>query len=85
MSEEQRKQFKAKLPEDMEAGVYTNAVSVHVNANEVVIDMAYVMPNTPEPMLKVVSRSNMSHKTAKSFLNVLQNAILDFENKSKGK
>lgn len=83
MAEEQQKQFKAKLTEDMEAGVYANAVSVHLNANELVLDMAYVLPNTPEPMLRVVSRVNMSHKTAKSFLNVLSNAILDYENKNK--
>lgn len=83
MSEPNKKQFKAKLSEETEAGVYANAVSVHVNANEIVIDMAYVLPNTPEPMLKVVSRVNMSHKTAESFLNVLSNAILDWKNKNK--
>lgn len=83
MTEPNKKQFKAKLSEENEAGVYANAVSVHVNANEIVIDMAYVLPNTTEPMLKVVSRVNMSHKTAESFLNVLSNAILDWKNKNK--
>jgi len=77
-----QKQFKAKIPEDIQAGVYANAVSVHFNPNECVIDMAYVLPNTKDPMLKVVSRVNLSHKTAESFLKVLSNAILDWKNKN---
>ncbi|MDA1060571.1 MAG: DUF3467 domain-containing protein [bacterium] len=80
-----KKQYKVKLREELEAGVYSNAVSVHVNNNEVILDMAYTMPNMPEPMIKIVSRVNMSHKTAESFLNVLSNAILDFKNKQKKK
>lgn len=83
MAEQQPKKYKVKLSEGMEEGVYANAISVHFNANECVIDMAYVLPNTSEPMLKVVSRVNMSHKTAESFLKVLSNALLDWKNKSK--
>jgi len=78
-----KKQYKIKLPEGAEEGVYSNAVSVHFNNNECVIDMAYALPNMPEPTLKIVSRVNMSHKTAESFLKVLSNALLDWKNKSK--
>ncbi|MBD3361066.1 DUF3467 domain-containing protein [Candidatus Peregrinibacteria bacterium] len=85
MAEEKKKQYKVKLPEEQEAGVYTNAVSVHFNTNECIVDMAYVLPNTPEPMLKVVSRVNMSHRTAESFLKVLSNALLDWKNKGEEK
>lgn len=83
MAEEKNKKYKVKLPENLEEGVYANAVSVHFNRNECVIDMAYVIPNTQEPSLKVVSRVNMSHKTAESFLKVLSNAMLDWKNKTK--
>ncbi len=83
MAEKNGKKYKVKLPEGKEEGVYANAVSVHFNANECVLDMAYVIPNSSEPLLKVVSRVNMSHKTAESFLKVLSNAILDWKNKSK--
>ena len=82
MAEEKGKKYKVKLSEDQEAGVYSNAVSVHFNANECIIDLAYVLPNAQEPILKVVSRVNMSHKTAESFLKVLSNALLDWKNKS---
>jgi hypothetical protein len=82
MAEEKKKKYKIKLPESKEEGVYANAVSVHFNSNECILDMAYVIPNMPEPVLKVVSRINMSHKTAESFLKVLSNAILDWKNKS---
>ena len=78
-----KKQYKVKITEEMENGVYANAVSVHFNNNECVLDMAYTVPNASEPLIKVVSRINMSHKTAESFLKVLSNAILDWKNKNK--
>ncbi len=83
MAEE--KKYKIKVPEDIEQGAYANAASVHFNGNECVIDMAYVIPNSEEPTLKVVSRVNMSHKTAESFLKVLSNALLDWKNKTNKK
>ena len=83
--ENTQKKYKIKLSEQMENGVYVNAVSVHVNNNECIIDMAYTMPNMPEPVIKIVNRANMSHKTAESFLKVLSNAILDWKNKQSEK
>lgn len=83
MAEAQKKEYKVILPESMEAGVYANAVSVHFNNNECVLDMAYTIPNSKEPSLKVVSRINMTHRTAESFLKVLSNALLDWKNKEK--
>ncbi len=81
MAEKSPKKYKVKLPEELEQGTYSNAVSVHFNQNECIIDFAYVLPNTPEPALKVVSRINMSHRTAESFLKVLSNGLLDWRNK----
>ncbi|MFA6991694.1 MAG: DUF3467 domain-containing protein [Candidatus Gracilibacteria bacterium] len=83
MAEQPKKHFKLVLPEGMDSGVYANAVSVHFNNNECVIDMAYTIPNTTEPTIKVVSRINMSHRTAESFLKVLSDAFLDWKNKAK--
>lgn len=78
---EQKKNFTVKIPEEMETGVYANAISVHFNNNECILDLAYTIPNTPEPTVKVVSRVNMSHKTAESLLQVLSNTFLDWKNK----
>ncbi len=83
MTEEKKKEYKVILPENIEAGVYANAVSVHFNNNECVLDMAYTIPNSKDPSLKVVSRINMTHRTAESFLKVLSNALLDWKNKQK--
>ena len=81
MSDE-KKQFKVKIKDEDETGTYANAVSVHINGNETIIDFAYSIPNSKEPTLKVVSRVNMSHRTAESLLKVLSNAVLDWKNKN---
>lgn len=83
MAEE--KKYKVKIADEIEAGVYANAISVHFNNNECVLDFAYTLPNMPEPTIRVQSRVNMSHKTAESLLKVLSNAILDWKNKIKEK
>jgi len=85
MADDKSKKYKVKVPEELESGTYSNAVSVHFNANEAVIDFAYVLPNAQEPTLRVVNRVNMSHKTAESFLKVLSNALLDWKNKQEKK
>jgi hypothetical protein len=67
----------------MQSGKYSNAVSVHVNMNEVVLDFGYAMPNTNPAQIQIVERVNLNHQTARSFMTVLQNAMLDFSNKMK--
>lgn len=67
--------------EASQTGTYANAVSVHVNPNEVVLDFGYSEPNANPPKILVTSRVNLNHRTAESFLSVLQNALLDFRNK----
>lgn len=69
------------VPDSVKAGAYSNAVSVNVNSNEVVVDFGYLLPNTPLPIIEVVSRVNMNHKTAQSFLEVLSGAMEDFKQK----
>ena len=69
------------VPDDVKKGVYSNAVSVNVNSNEVVVDFGYLLPNTPNPVIEVVGRVNLNHKTAESFLNVLGGAMEDFKKK----
>jgi pyruvate dehydrogenase E2 component (dihydrolipoamide acetyltransferase) len=74
-------QLQVKVPDEMQKGTYANAVSVNVNSNEVVVDFGYLLPNTPAPVIEVVSRVNMNHKTAESFLSVLGGAMDDFKKK----
>lgn len=66
-----------------EQGTYSNAVSVHVNKNEVILDFGYILPNMKPTTIKLVDRVNISHPTAESFLKVLSNAMLDWRNKQK--
>lgn len=78
-----KRQVQIQIPEALQAGCYSNAVSVNVNQNEVILDMGYILPNSSPTTIKVVSRINMSHQTAESFMRILQNAMLDFRNKQK--
>jgi hypothetical protein len=59
----QQAPLQVNVPDELQKGTYSNAVSVNVNTNE------------------VVSRVNMNHKTAESFLNVLSGAMQDFQQK----
>lgn len=77
-------QVQVKVDAGQEQGVYANAVSVHVNQNEVVLDFGYIMPNVKPMTIKVVNRVNITHQTAESFMNVLSNAMLDWRNRQKG-
>lgn len=84
MAEQEKKQIKVSFDRDVAlSGTYSNAVSVHVNQNEVVIDFGYSLPNASQPEILINSRVNLSHKTAESFVSVMQNALLDFRNKMK--
>ena len=82
MADDNKQQIQIKIDPEKEAGSYANAVSVHVNHNEVIIDLGYVLPNTSPATIKVVERVNLSHSTAESFMNVLSNAMLDWRNKN---
>jgi hypothetical protein len=75
-------QLQVDVPKEKQAGVYANAVSVNVNSNEVVVDFGYLVPNRPSPLIEVVSRVNMNHRTAESFLKVLGGAMEDFKKKA---
>ncbi len=81
--EQQKRKIQVKFDSDQEAGVYSNAISVHLKKNEVVMDFGYIIPNVDPTTIKVVSRINVTHETAESFLKVLSNAVLDWKNKQK--
>ena len=78
---QEKKKVQVKIDQSQEAGVYSNAVSVHVNKNEMVLDFGYIVPNVKPTTIKVASRVNLSHQTAESFLKILSNAVLDLKNK----
>ena len=84
-SNPQDQNIKVVFPTDQaKVGAYANAVSVHINANEVVLDFGYSVPNTKDPHeIMITSRVNMNHRSAEQFLSVLQNSLLDFRNKLK--
>jgi hypothetical protein len=75
--------IQVKIDPTMEGGIYSNAVSVHVNQNEVILDFGYILPNMKPTTIKVVNRINISHQTAESFMKVLSNAMLDWRNRQK--
>jgi hypothetical protein len=79
----QQSKLTVKVKEDIEQGVYANAISVHINPNECILDFAYQLPNTKDPVLKLVSRVNMNHKTMEQFIQIATNALLDWKNKQK--
>lgn len=83
MANEEQKKIQVKFDSAQETGVYSNAVSVHVNKNEMVLDFGYIIPNVKPTTIKVTSRVNISHETAESFLKILSNAVLDLRNKKK--
>lgn len=73
MAEENKIQLKID-PSD-EQGVYANAVSIHVNPAELVIDFGYLLPSSQPATIKVVSRVSLSKKTAEPLMDILGKAI----------
>ncbi len=69
------------VSEDMKAGVYANAASASVTANELILDFGYILPNEKPMTVKVVSRVNMSIRTAESLIQLLQGSISDYYTK----
>jgi hypothetical protein len=80
---EEKQQIQVKIEPAVEQGIFANAVSVHVNQNEVVIDFGYILPNSKPTTIKVVNRVNLTHTTAESFMRVISNAMLDWRNRQK--
>ena len=83
MNQDEKKKLQVKYDSAIEAGVFSNAVSVSSNRNEMIIDFGYILPNVKPSTIKVVSRVNLTQQTAESFLKVLSNAVLDMKNKQK--
>jgi len=83
MAEEPKQQIQVRIDPETESGIFSNAVSVHVNQNEVVVDFGYILPNSKPMTIKVVNRVNLTHQTAESFMKVISNAMLDWRNRQK--
>lgn len=84
-NDSQQQTVQVKVPEAIQSGVYSNALSVTVNPNEIIVDFGYVLPNVQPTTINIVSRINLTHQSAENFISTLQNAILDHRNKQKGK
>ncbi len=86
MAEEQKKQsIHLKVEPDKEQGSYSNAVSVHVTHNEVILDFGYLIPNQSPVTIKLTNRVNLTHRTAESLMKTLSNAMLDWRNNQASK
>lgn len=73
--------IKISITEEMKGGVYANAASASVTANELILDLGYIVPNEQPMTVKVVSRANMSIRTAESLVQLLQGSIGDYYEK----
>lgn len=80
-NDQKNKEFKLKITPEIEKGTYANAISVHINKNECILDFAFSQPNSDE--LIVVSRVVMSHATSEALMNTITNATLDWKNRNK--
>jgi hypothetical protein len=83
--EDQQPSVNLKIDSNLEQGTFANAISIHVNNNEVILDFGYMLPNQTPVTIKLVGRVNLTHQTAESLMNVLSNAMLDWRNKQKNK
>ena len=82
-NQQPKQPIQIQVSEAQKTGVYSNAVSVTIGRNEMILDFGYVIPNVQPVTIQVVSRVNMSYEQAKNFLSTLQNAVLDYEKKLK--
>lgn len=82
-AQNQQQTINVQVKDEMQAGVYANAVSVSVKENDVLLDFGYILPGVNPTTIKVVARVNLSHVTSEQFLGVFQNALLDFRNQKK--
>ncbi len=73
------------VPDAVKTGVYSNAASVSVNENDVVVDFGYMIPGSHPTQITIVSRINMPHAAAENFTSVLADALLDHRNRKKRK
>jgi len=85
MQENKQQSVNLKIEPALEQGTFSNAISIHVTNNEVILDCGYLLPNQSPMTIKLVARINMTHQTAESLMNVLSNAMLDWRNKQKNK
>jgi hypothetical protein len=79
-NESVKKQVNIKIKDENRTGVYSNAVTVNVNQNDVVLDFGYIVPGMTPMTIDVVSRVTMGHRTAEHFMKILQDSLLDYRN-----
>jgi len=85
MNDENKQKLQIKYDPSIEAGVYSNAISVSSTKHEMVLDFGFILPNIKPATIKVVSRINITNDTAERFLKILSNAVLDIKNKKDNK
>ena len=69
MEEKKPIELKINIPEKVQSAVFSNIAQVNVNDREVIIDFAFVQPNTDQGI--VVSRVALTPEHAKALRDVL--------------
>jgi len=77
--EKNKVELKIIIPEKVQSAIFSNVAQVHATDREVVIDFAFVQPNTNQGI--VVSRMALTPEHALSLRDVLINTLKRYENK----
>ena len=80
MSENEKKELRVNIPQQIQGGVFSNAARVNITAREVVIDFAFMEPNNPNQAI-LVSRIILTKEHTLDLKNVLERVLKDHEGK----
>lgn len=70
-----KNEIQVRLDPVNEDGKYANAISIHRGKTEITLDFGYILPAINPPVIKVVSRLNLTLENAKIISKTLSNAI----------
>jgi len=76
-----QKTLKVIIPHQVQGGVFSNVARVNLTSREVVVDFAFVDPNTNEGIL--VSRVILTKDHAVELKNVLEKVLKSYEKKKR--
>jgi len=75
--EEKKVELKINIPEKVQSAVFSNVAQINASDREVVIDFAFVQPNTNQGI--VVSRVALTPEHAKALQKVLTKLLLRYD------
>lgn len=81
MENQTKMEIKIIAPEKIQSPVFSNIAQINITDREVVVDFAFLQPNTNQGIL--VSRVVLSHSHAKDIAKILASTIESHEKKKK--